>query len=383
VPSSGRVGGSEGPARDHLANDASDPGTASGTGRTTGPLNADVLSIQYLRGVAAVGVLIFHAADRTGSSFGLGGAGVDVFFVISGFIMWTIGARRPLTPGAFLIRRVIRIVPLYWSVTLALAGTWLLLPSLLPNLSPTPSHVLLSLFFIPHVDPAGTVAPLLVPGWTLNYEAFFYLLFATTLLAPLHRRLWLLTGALVALAMVGLVLNPTEPVLAMVTDPLLLEFAAGAWIAKAALEGRTAGPVAAASLLFIGLALLIAGEVSGIELAGWRVIWWGVPAAFLIAGAIGLEAAGRIPKLRLPKLIGDASYSIYLVHGLAISFAVRMAAQFALPSTSGLVFFAAVLAGLVAGVTCFLLVERPILRRLRPPGSFRADGRPSERRVPV
>jgi peptidoglycan/LPS O-acetylase OafA/YrhL len=64
------------------------------------------------------------------------------------------------------------------------------------------------------------------------------------------------------------------------------------------------------------------------------------------------------------------------VHGLAISFAVRVAAQLALPSTSGLVFFGAVLAGLVAGVSCFLLVERPILRRLRPQGSFRAGGAP-------
>jgi exopolysaccharide production protein ExoZ len=133
----------------------------------------------------------------------------------------------------------------------------------------------MSPFFIPHVDPAGTVAPLLVPGWTLNYEAFFYLLFASTLLAPLHRRLWLLTAALGPLVVAGLVLNPTEPVLATVTDPLLLEFAAGAWIGKAALEGRTAGPWTAVSLLFIGVALLIGGEVSGIEMADWRVVRWG------------------------------------------------------------------------------------------------------------
>jgi exopolysaccharide production protein ExoZ len=369
VPSSGRVGGSEGPAGHHHEMGASGAGNASPGRATTVPFNADVVSIQYLRGVAAVGVLIFHAADRTGSSFGLGGAGVDVFFVISGFIMWTIGARRPLTPGAFLVRRVIRIVPLYWLVTLALCGAWVLMPSLLPNLSPTPSHVLQSLFFIPHVDPAGIVAPLLVPGWTLNYEAFFYLVFALTLLAPLPRRLWLLTVAMGALVIAGLVFDPTEPVLATVTDPLLLEFAAGAWIGKAAHEGRTAGPRTAVSLLCIGLVLLVAGQVSGSEIAGWRVVLWGIPAAMLVAGAIGLEAAGRIPKLALPKLIGDASYSIYLVHGLAISLAIRIAAQLAIPSTSALVFFGALLAGLIVGVSCFLMVERPILRRLRPKGS--------------
>ena len=95
----------------------------------TTSLGADLLSIQYLRGVAAIGVLIFHAADATGRSFRVGGSGVDIFFVISGLIMWTIGARRPLTPREFLLRRVIRVVPLYWFVTLALAGTWLILPN--------------------------------------------------------------------------------------------------------------------------------------------------------------------------------------------------------------------------------------------------------------
>ena len=123
--------------------------------------------------------------------------------MISGLIMWTIGARRPPTPKEFLLRRVIRVVPLYWFVTLALAGTWLVLPNLLPNLSPTPSDVLLSLFFIPHYDPTGQIVPLLVPGWTLNYEAFFYVVFAATLLTPLANRLWLLTAVLATFVVGG------------------------------------------------------------------------------------------------------------------------------------------------------------------------------------
>jgi exopolysaccharide production protein ExoZ len=328
-----------------------------------------LLSIQYLRGVAAIGVLIFHAADATGRSFRVGGSGVDIFFVISGLIMWTIGARRPLTPGEFLLRRVIRVVPLYWFVTLALAGTWLILPNLLPNLSPTPSDVLLSLFFIPHYDPTGQIVPLLVPGWTLNYEAFFYVVFAATLLTPLATRLWLLTAILAAFVVGGFLLKPTGAILITYTDPLLLEFVAGAWIAKAAVDGRTLPPGLAVGALLAGVLGLAAGAVGGVDgadIGAWRVVVWGIPAALIVAGAMGLEAAGRVPSLRLPKFLGDASYSTYLVHALAVAFAVKVTGVLGLPASSVLSFAGAILAGLVAGIACFLIVERPLLRRLRP-----------------
>ena len=73
--------------------------------------------IQHLRALAAIGVVLFHAAERSGLHFTIGAAGVDVFFVISGFIMWIITAGRPVTPNAFLRERILRIVPLYWLAT--------------------------------------------------------------------------------------------------------------------------------------------------------------------------------------------------------------------------------------------------------------------------
>ncbi|HET9161111.1 MAG TPA: acyltransferase family protein, partial [Caulobacteraceae bacterium] len=77
-----------------------------------------LLSIQYLRAVAAVMVLVYHSTRLTAFKFEVGAAGVDVFFVISGFILWTIAAEKPITPVQFLVRRWQRVAPFYWVMTL-------------------------------------------------------------------------------------------------------------------------------------------------------------------------------------------------------------------------------------------------------------------------
>ncbi|MGH6808111.1 MAG: acyltransferase family protein, partial [Ensifer adhaerens] len=88
--------------------------------------------IQYLRALAALGVVLFHAAERTGHHFAIGAAGVDVFFVISGFIMWVISDRRPVAPLSFLKERLRRIAPIYWLATVVMIGGGV--AGLFPNL---------------------------------------------------------------------------------------------------------------------------------------------------------------------------------------------------------------------------------------------------------
>jgi exopolysaccharide production protein ExoZ len=107
-------------------------------------------SIQYLRGLAALMVVAFHTAP--GPFALIGAAGVGIFFVISGFIMWALTSSRQTTASVFLQRRIIRIVPLYWLFTLLLAGAGAIVPAAFSHLQLTTDHLLLSLAFIPHVD---------------------------------------------------------------------------------------------------------------------------------------------------------------------------------------------------------------------------------------
>lgn len=324
-------------------------------------MRSDFLSIQYLRGFAALGVLLYHASQRAGPTFGAGAAGVDVFFVISGFIMWTISARRATGPGDFLLRRAGRIVPLYWTVTLLVVGLDLLRPSTFPNMRLDGPHVILSLLFLPHRDPMGDIAPVIIPGWTLNYEVFFYVVFAFTLLLPARRRSWALTSVLGGLCLLGLFL-PRHRWAAVDTycDPLVLEFVAGAWLAKASAAGRLGSTRAAWGAIAAGLLILTVVAVTGADVQGWaRLLYWGLPALLVVWGALSLEAAGRVGTLPPLKLLGDASYSVYLAHGLALSLAFKLmegrgfsaAAEIALSAPFAV----------LVGLACYLLVERPLL----------------------
>ena len=128
-------------------------------------------SVQGLRAFAALGVLMFHACQWSGLDFAVGAAGVDLFFLISGFVLWLSAERARPTPAAFLAARAVRVAPLYWFWTLlaaALAWRW---PKMLPVVHLNLRHAILSLAFVPHLDPWGGPFPLLPSGWTLTYEA--------------------------------------------------------------------------------------------------------------------------------------------------------------------------------------------------------------------
>lgn len=328
------------------------------------PTRTDLASIQYLRAAAAIAVLVFHAADRMGVRFGAGAAGVDVFFVISGFIMWVIGARSAATPLDFLRRRAQRIAPLYWLVTLGLAAAFLVAPGLFRNLQPTPGHVALSLAFVPHTDPRGQVAPLVEPGWTLNFEVFFYVVFAACLAVPRLLRLGILSSVLIGLTLLGAALAPKGPIAQTYTSPLLLEFLAGVWIGWAWQRGLCPGPRLALALLAAGVCALAALELMAIDIAPARALLWGAPAVAIVWGGLGLERAGKVPDWPAARLLGDASYSIYLVHGLSIAVALRVMSGLGAPDA--LTIAGLIAAGLAAGLVCYGVIERPISRLLHP-----------------
>ncbi|BAQ44903.1 MULTISPECIES: acyltransferase family protein [Methylobacterium] len=343
--------------------------------------------IQVLRALAAVMVAAGHAqfevaglAARAGLPFAPAAwlpwpAGVDVFFVISGFII--VHAAAPLhgRPGAgrvFLAHRIARVVPLYWlATTLYLALAWLR-PGLLGSGGEGTGYLAASYLFWPTARADGTVQPLYSLGWTLNYEMAFYVVFALVL--PWGRRP---AVAGVAAIFTGLALlgglaargGAALPVpLAFWSDPIVLEFACGAGLALARQEGLRLPALLRLALAGAGLALLsLAGEVPSLP----RCLAWGGPAVLLVAAAaLGPAGPGdprRAHLLRPAILLGDASYALYLAHPFVVR-GVRVVVEatgLAARLGPGPVAVAMlVLAGLVA-IVLHRMIERPLTRAAR------------------
>lgn len=326
-----------------------------------------ILSIQYLRAAAALMVVFFHADGMAEEYFNFrglpfGAAGVDIFFVISGFIMWITTASERTTPASFAVNRIIRIVPLYWTMTLLLYGGWLIFhdPATVPSLW----NLVRSLLFIPFVSPrTGEIQPLLIAGWTLNFEMFFYAVFACGLLiARRHRALFVCTilGALVALP---LLVSLSGPVGLTYTSPLLVEFMVGCLLGIMYERKALPRPGIALFLLVIGCGLLVAsGMLSAANISASRFFHWGLPAFLIVTGALGLEL--QLRDWRLPMLLGDASYSIYLTHGVALSAvksAVILSGMNPQPLMTGEFLLAGCFASVAGGVLVYRMIETPLV----------------------
>lgn len=297
-------------------------------------------NLQALRAIAAYMVVLHHIGTGfVERSLGLawpavGAAGVDIFFVLSGVVMvYTVRGGRG-DPAAFLQRRILRIAPLYTLVTtvvfaLCLAG---LQPQGLAQADGTLAQYLKSILYIPFVRANGPALPLVTVGWTLNYEAFFYVLFALALTVRRHVPPALAATALIAaLVLAGIAMPGRQGLLvAFYTNPIMLEFAAGMLIAAALLDdarGCRGDTVPGALLCACGVVWFAATALLGVEVRlfdAQRALVWGVPAAAIVAGALMLERGGlrlTTPALRLQ---GDASYAIYLAHLLVIQVATRL-----------------------------------------------------------
>jgi len=250
--------------------------------------------------------------------------GVDIFFVISGFIMMV--TSRNAHPVEFAVRRIFRIVPLYWLLTVALALLLLFAPQFFRTTSLTTGAFVKSLFFIPYANPVQLGAlrpllvPLLVPGWTLNYEMFFYAVFAVTLILPVGGRLLACGAAFAMLVGCGLLIPDLDPKLSVIgfyTSPTIFEFWIGMAIGHLYLRGALRlHPGFSLALLVVGFACLLSGG----HPLGNSTLAYLLPAGSIALGAVSLDAAGRTPNWKLPALLGDASYSVYLSHIFTLGF---------------------------------------------------------------
>jgi len=318
----------------------------------------DILCIQYLRGLAAVSVLLFHVSETFDLGFRVGAAGVDVFFVISGFIMWVTTAGRTVSPATFMRRRIVRIVPLYWIVTLLTAICIAWKPQFFFGHDGSLSNILGSLVFLPSLK-NGALHPTVIQGWTLCYEMFFYGLFALSLLWRAESRAHALVVTLFALTMLHQ-LMPTGYA-SVFTEPILLEFAMGILLGVAWCERRSVPFPLALAAIAAGAIWLILDNIEPVS--GARTIRWGIPATLLVAGALSLEQRTSMPRSQVLHFLGDASYSIYLWHALLATLATGVVLRVDLPTEY--LPLAVGLLTLASSLIAYALVERPLNRHLQ------------------
>ena len=342
--------------------------------------------IQLLRAFAALCVVAFHAqsdaavvAARLGTGFARSElfpwlAGVDIFFVISGFIMvyasrrWFGSAR---APRVFLAHRIARIVPLYWATTMVYLAVLLFTPWLLNSEYLAPHFVIASFLFIPAARPDGLVQPLYSLGWTLNYEMFFYALFAVAIALPRRRAVPALIGALILVVSLGQAFAPLPQPLAFWSDPIVLEFAFGMALGWASAEGFLLNRPFRLGLAVAGLALLTLDLTQPGQLPVLpRPLAYGLPAAFLVASA-GLASPERRGAenllVRWGVIVGDASYGLYLLHPFVIRALREFVTRSALASLVGPWGFVmlSIPCAAAAAIGVNRIFERPITRATR------------------
>jgi exopolysaccharide production protein ExoZ len=261
-------------------------------------------SLQILRFVAAAMVVLDHTARTS-----LGAAGVDVFFVLSGYVICLVAQGR--TAGGFLRDRLTRIFPIYYVCTLP----WVVLVLAYgrPDLD-APQSIAATLTLWPVYD--HIFGPLLAAGWSLCFEVLFYAGMAAVLV---WRRLaWLLPAAyglsVIAAYATGL------PMFRFIGNPLIAEFGLGVALSMIRFKSRPAG---AAALVVAVAALLLAAPLFADKFTVPGSVWdlrsperplvWGLPAALAVWGALQFDPLTSRVSAWLSYL-GDASYSIYLTH---------------------------------------------------------------------
>lgn len=330
--------------------------------------------IQTLRFLAALLVVVYHVEgaliNRANfpmpNYFGMGGQiGVDVFFVISGFIIALTTSKiksennRENTIN-FMVKRVIRIVPVYWFYTFLKIVAILAIPSLALNTSFDLQHILGSLFFIPTANPVnGSLFPVVPVGWSLNFEMLFYLIFAVAIFLKANK------FAVVALAF-SLVFFlehqfPSNEILSFFAHVRLFEF----FLGMIAFDIFTKVKKVSASLTLAFLILSVSlFSLNFADIYNQYFLTVGLGSFFMVLFFLYSET--WIVKCRLKKIfekLGDASFTLYLSHGFVVPVLVVIGSQI-LNLDMWTIFLSVTIMSVIAGQLAYELFEKPTVNYL-------------------
>ena len=342
-------------------------------------------SLQACRALAAILVVLYHASHGIfrlpkyfdhkpfGSVFDFGYAGVDFFFVLSGFIMMHVHWQdidQPRALGAYLWKRLTRIYPIYWIVLAVILPVYFLVPQFGLGHERDPDVIVRAIFLFPHPE----THLVLGVAWTLVYEVFFYLLFA---LLILDKRIGMLIFAgwmVCVLAYPWFESFPGN----FLFSYLHIRFLAGMAVALLLMRWRMPAPRLAAfggAALFLGAGILDAyvRPLTALE----QTLGYALGSAVAIAALVQAERSGLIEPPRWLVYLGNASYSIYLIHFVVLSVLAKVvkASAFDLWIPGTVLFCLHVIAAIAVGCLFHHVIEHPIhvwakryFRRTKAPG---------------
>ena len=319
-----------------------------------------------MRAIAALMVVFHHARHYVVADVShwtsVGADAVHFFFIISGFIMaytthYGTHVNSVSLAKDFMLKRVFRIAPLYWMALLIVSQTGFLRWDFNLNL-------LKDFLFIPHYaggQYADQIWPILIPGWAVNYEIFFYLIFGLSILAG-KRRLLMASLVLVGLALAGKMFVFSNPIFKFSTNSVMFEFFLG--IMLFVLYSKTKAPPLPRGTLFVIMAMAFLMMIPDTFNDG--AISKGIPAFFVVWTFLYSFQGTHNSVLTA---LGDASYAVYLFHGFALWIAFRLFqiigfnARGPIGIGFGLAMYLLISAG--AGILVYRVIEKPLSDRLR------------------
>jgi peptidoglycan/LPS O-acetylase OafA/YrhL len=324
-----------------------------------------IKNLQALRAFAAISVIFVHLPILLGrlhmSTFG--GGGVDLFFVISGFVMvYTTEFKTPAA-SEFMLHRIVRVVPIYWLATLSVFSIALIAPSLLGATRANFGDLLKSLLFIPYKKINGLVEPVLFVGWSLNYEMFFYVLFTLGLaLRNYALGIGAVLACLTTLNALGLWFQPSSVLLAFYSNSIIVEFGLGMVIALMVARAPKRAPLWVMALTAL---TVLTAPVLLLENLIWPsypgVLFSGPLSALLVTGAVLLDRWGWSVSWAPALLVGDASYVLYLTH----PYVTQTFQKLKIPLSPVILIVLVLGFCLLLAVAVHKMVERPLTNRLR------------------
>lgn len=323
-----------------------------------------VLSVQYMRAIAALFVVMHHSIEKGAHYstnpmgwFQVGDIGVDLFFIISGYIMCHATYNKEISFGKFLKARVIRIIPLYWVLTTVALVIYLVAPDKI-NSSGGMTSIIDSYMLIP-----SDSKYLIQNGWTLSYEFYFYFIFALGLSSVGIIKYMRPAIIIVFVATIGFIVSFNSVLINFLTNQLLLEFLFGVFIFLFFLKYKLNQFFSISLILSSIILLLLVNFKGGINI---QIVDYGLPMVLLFIGMRGLEDTFiNKQQLKISKLfeaIGNSSYSLYLIHPFALVAVSMILDKLGVTGYSYLFLIVLIVASLITGHACYLVLEKNLIK---------------------